>query len=113
MNKLHSLTFLVANVSAVSVFNDGSQNELLNLDGTIPVPYKGNTYNIPVVVWLLHNHPYNPPMCFVKPTQTMLIKVSRHVDQNGKVYLPYLHEWKNVRIISSHSIVFLIIVVMI
>ncbi|ODM88549.1 hypothetical protein Ocin01_18133 [Orchesella cincta] len=32
-------------------------------------------------------------MVFVKPTPDMRIKVSRHVDHNGKVYLPYLHEW--------------------
>jgi len=76
------------------VFNDGSTKELLNLDGTIPVHYKGNTYNIPVCIWLLETHPYNPPICYVKPTSDMQIKVSRHVDQSGKVYLPYLHEWK-------------------
>ncbi|KAG1683149.1 Tumor susceptibility protein 101 protein [Nymphon striatum] len=77
------------------VFNDGSEKELLNFDGTIPVPFKGNIYNIPISIWLLENHPYSPPMCFVRPTQTMQIKVSRHVDQTGKIYLPYLHEWKH------------------
>lgn len=76
------------------VFNDGGTKELLNLDGTVPVHYKGNTYNIPVCIWLLETHPYNPPICYVKPTADMQIKVSRHVDQSGKVYLPYLHEWK-------------------
>lgn len=76
------------------VFNDGTQKELLNLDGTIPVSYKGNTYNIPVCIWLLDSHPHNAPMCYVKPTNDMQIKVSRCVDQNGKIYLPYLHDWK-------------------
>ncbi|KAK3865025.1 hypothetical protein Pcinc_029334 [Petrolisthes cinctipes] len=75
------------------VFNDGIDRELLNLDGTIPVHYKGSTYNIPVCIWLLDNHPFSPPMVYVKPTPDMLIKASRHVDQNGKVFLPYLHEW--------------------
>lgn len=75
------------------VFNDGSDRELLNLDGTIPVRYKGAVYNIPVCIWLLDNHPLSSPMVYVKPTPDMLIKASRHVDQNGKVYLPYLHEW--------------------
>ncbi|KAM5247280.1 tumor susceptibility gene 101 protein isoform 2-T2 [Ctenodactylus gundi] len=42
------------------VFNDGSSRELMNLTGTIPVPYRG-----------------------------------KHVDANGKIYLPYLHEWKH------------------
>lgn len=79
--------------SATFVFNDGIKKELFCLDGTIPVSYKGNTYNIPVCVWLLDTHPYNSPMCYVKPTAYMQIKVSRHVDQTGRVFLPYLHEW--------------------
>uniref|UniRef100_A0A8C5MHX7 Tumor susceptibility 101 n=1 Tax=Leptobrachium leishanense TaxID=445787 RepID=A0A8C5MHX7_9ANUR len=77
------------------VFNDGSTRELLNLTGTIPVPYKGNTYNIPICLWLLDTYPFNPPICFVKPTSTMTIKTGKHVDANGKIYLPYLHEWKH------------------
>lgn len=77
------------------VFPDGTTKEMLQLDGTIPVTYKGNTYNIPVSIWLVDTHPYNPPICYVKPTSTMQIKASKHVDMNGKVYLPYLHEWKH------------------
>lgn len=75
------------------VFNNGTQKSLLSLTGTIPIRYKGNGYNIPIVIWLLDTHPINAPMVFVKPTVDMQIKVSRHVDHNGKVYLPYLHEW--------------------
>lgn len=77
------------------VFNDGSSRELMNLTGTIPVPYKGNIYNIPICLWLLDTYPYNPPICFVKPTSSMTIKTGKHVDANGKIYLPYLHEWKH------------------
>ncbi|XP_069079850.1 tumor susceptibility gene 101 protein isoform X1 [Pleurodeles waltl] len=77
------------------VFNDGSSRELASLVGTIPVPYKGNTYNIPVCLWILDTYPFNPPICFVKPTSTMTIKTGKHVDANGKIYLPYLHEWKH------------------
>ncbi|XP_063043772.1 tumor susceptibility gene 101 protein-like isoform X2 [Engraulis encrasicolus] len=77
------------------VFNDGSSRELMSLTGTVPVSYRGNTYNIPICVWLLDTYPYNPPICFVKPTHTMMIKTGKHVDANGKVYLPYLHEWKH------------------
>lgn len=80
-------------VSDRFVFNNGTQKTLLSLTGTIPIRYKGNSYNIPVVIWLLDTHPTNAPMVFVKPTTDMRIKVSRHVDHNGKVYLPYLHEW--------------------
>lgn len=77
------------------VFNDGTSKEMLCLDGTVPVMYKGRTYNIPVCLWLLDTHPYNPPMIYVKPTANMQIKPGRHVDMSGRIYLPYLHEWKH------------------
>ncbi|CAD7003491.1 tumor susceptibility gene 101 protein isoform X2 [Ceratitis capitata] len=76
------------------VFNDGTTKELFNLAGTIPVVYKNNTYYIPICIWLMDTHPHNAPMCFVKPTPTMHIKVSMYVDHNGKIYLPYLHDWQ-------------------
>ncbi|XP_058834297.1 tumor susceptibility gene 101 protein [Topomyia yanbarensis] len=75
------------------VFNDGSVKQLLNLQGTIPVRYKGNTYHIPICIWLLDTHPRYAPICYVKPTSDMHIKVSMYVDHNGKIYLPYLHDW--------------------
>ncbi|CAH3167140.1 unnamed protein product [Porites lobata] len=75
------------------VHNDGRESELLALDGTLPVSIRGVTYNIPVCVWLQENHPHVPPLVFVKPTSSMAIKPSHHVDTNGKVYLPFLHEW--------------------
>ena len=42
----------------------------------------------------MDTHPYNAPICYVAPTADMHIKVSMYVDHNGKVYLPYLHEWQ-------------------
>ena len=50
------------------MFNDGNQKELLCLTGTIPVPYKGDSYNIPVEMWILDTHPMHAPMCYVRPT---------------------------------------------
>merc|ERR1719342_957357 len=75
------------------IFNDGANRDMINILGTIPVPYKGHNYNIPVSLWLLETHPYHAPICYVKPTTDMQIKFSKHVDQSGKIYLPYLHEW--------------------
>ena len=66
------------------MFNDGRERELLHLVGTIPVPYKGQTYNIPISVTLLDTHPYHAPLAFVKPTADMQIKVSKHVDASGQ-----------------------------
>jgi len=77
------------------IFNDGRERELLHLVGTIPVPYKGQNYNIPISITLLDTHPYHAPLAFVKPTPDMQIKVSKHVDASGKIYLPYLHEWSH------------------
>lgn len=55
--------------------------------------FLGASYNIPVCIWLVNTHPFNPPICYVKPTADMQIKISRYVDYNGKIYLPYLHDW--------------------
>ena len=41
-------------------------------------------------------HPLAAPLVFVKPTADMQIKSSKHVDYNGKVYLPYLSDWSQV-----------------
>lgn len=107
------------------VFNDGTGKELLNISGTIPVSYKSkypvisfskhckyvcrkflglifhwkfadNTYHIPICIWLMDTHPYNAPLAYVQPTSDMQIKVSMFVDHNGRIYLPYLHEWNPV-----------------
>lgn len=67
---------------------------MICLSGTIPMPYKGNTYNIPVNIWVHGDYPNQAPIVLVTPTREMQIKPSRIVDANGRVYLPYLHEWK-------------------
>ena len=56
----------------------------------------GSTYNIPVLIWITETFPFVPPLAYVKPTSSMAIKVSKHVDANGRVFLPYLHEWNHV-----------------
>lgn len=55
-----------------------------------------NTYHIPICIWLMDTHPYNAPLAYVQPTAEMQIKVSMYVDHNGKIYLPYLHDWNPV-----------------
>ncbi|NXA37639.1 UEVLD enzyme, partial [Eudromia elegans] len=75
-------------------FKDGSQKDLLNFNGTIPVKY-GNSYNIPVCLWIMDSHPFAPPICFLKPTENMAISVGKHVDARGRIYLPYLQSWSH------------------
>ncbi|XP_004999507.1 ubiquitin-conjugating enzyme E2 variant 3 isoform X2 [Cavia porcellus] len=57
--------------------------------------YHGNTYNIPVRFWILDSHPFAPPICFLKPTANMGITVGKHVDAQGRIYLPYLQNWSH------------------
>lgn len=68
---------------------------LLCLAGTIPVSFRGNTYNIPIAAWLPHDYPLQPAMCYVVPTPQMLIRPSKHVDLSGKIYHPYLAYWRD------------------
>uniref|UniRef100_A0A8B9FS41 UEV and lactate/malate dehyrogenase domains n=1 Tax=Amazona collaria TaxID=241587 RepID=A0A8B9FS41_9PSIT len=75
-------------------FKDGSQKDLLNFSGTVPVKY-GNSYNIPICLWILDSHPFAPPICFLKPTVNMGISVGKHVDAHGRIYLPYLQNWSH------------------
>ena len=70
------------------------------------------TYNIPVCVWLQERHPYVPPLVYVKPTSTMAIKTSHHVDANGKVYHPFLHEWAYVRFYTQHELITVILLLL-
>ena len=76
------------------VFDNGDERRLANVSGTIPVVYKANSYNIPVCIWLRVDHPNSSPLAYVTPTKDMQIKVSQNVDQTGRLFLPYLQEWK-------------------
>ena len=75
---------------------NGIKRDLVVLRGTIPITYRKNTYNIPVSIWVLDNYPYSAPICWVNPTKDMTIKTSQHVDQHGRIYLPYLSNWDSV-----------------
>ncbi|VDP11538.1 unnamed protein product [Heligmosomoides polygyrus] len=75
-------------------FPDGKRRTAFRLHGTIPVFYKGARYNIPISVYLWDTHPYYAPICYVTPTPTMVIRESEHVTKQGRVFLPYLNEWR-------------------
>lgn len=75
-------------------YPNGLSKELICLDGTIPVVFRDVTYHIPVGIFLSDNHPFEAPIFYVRPTRDMTIKTGRHVDGSGRVYLPYLSEWK-------------------
>lgn len=71
----------------------GNQTNLLHLSGTVPILFQGNSYNIPVCVWILSSFPNEAPVCFVVPTEHMIVKNGRYVDSGGRVYLPGLSNW--------------------
>ncbi|KAE9616423.1 putative ubiquitin-conjugating enzyme/RWD, steadiness box (SB) domain-containing protein [Lupinus albus] len=80
--------------TATFTHNDGLSVNLLQADGTVPMPYQGVTYNIPVVIWLMESYPRHPPCVYVNPTRDMVIKRPHsHVNPSGLVSLPYLHNW--------------------
>ena len=78
------------------MLNDGTSTPpVLMLSGTLPMTYRGVTYNLPIDMYLPPPYPLRPPTVFVRPVASMAIKENhRHVGLDGKVYLPYLHEWR-------------------
>lgn len=72
----------------------GTSFKVLKLDGTVQMFYNGNGYFVPLCIYFRDDHPTSPPVCIITPTPEMMIKPNhRHVDAQGVVYLPYLHEW--------------------
>ncbi|KAL4368119.1 hypothetical protein GQ457_05G033210 [Hibiscus cannabinus] len=58
------------------------------------MPFRGVTYNIPVIIWLMESYPRYPPAVYVNPTRDMIIKRPHpHVSPSGLVSVPYLHNW--------------------
>ncbi|XP_057691611.1 ubiquitin-conjugating enzyme E2 variant 3 [Corythoichthys intestinalis] len=74
-------------------FSDGSQKELLKLNGNLPVKYEGRSYNFPIQLWLMDSFPVTPPICLLRPTSDMAVREGKHVDARGRIYLPILHNW--------------------
>ncbi|GAV89060.1 UEV domain-containing protein/Vps23_core domain-containing protein [Cephalotus follicularis] len=80
--------------TATFTHNDGRSVNLLQADGTVPMPFQRVTYNIPVIIWLMESYPRHPPIVYVNPTRDMVIKrPHNHVTPSGLVSLPYLHNW--------------------
>ncbi|KAH6842338.1 UEV domain-containing protein [Chaetomium sp. MPI-CAGE-AT-0009] len=77
----------------VHTFPDGNSALLLHLSGTIPVLFRGATYRFPISIWVPHAYPREPPLAYVTPTETMVVRPGQHVDPQGQVYHPYLVGW--------------------
>jgi hypothetical protein len=79
--------------NACAAFPNGSSALLLHLSGTIPVLFRGATYRFPISLWVPHAYPREPPLVYVTPTDTMVVRPGQHVDPQGQVYHPYLVGW--------------------
>ncbi|KAL1188953.1 Protein ELC-like [Cardamine amara subsp. amara] len=82
--------------TATFTHNDGRSVILLQADGTIPMPFQGVSYNIPIVIWLLDSYPLYPPCVYVNPTRDMIIKRPHsNVSPSGLVSFSYLQNWNH------------------
>ncbi|XP_037621982.1 tumor susceptibility gene 101 protein [Sebastes umbrosus] len=77
------------------VYNDGTTKDLMSLTGTIPVMFEDKTYNIPVCLWIEDSYPLTAPICYVRPTNDMMVLSGKYISNNGEVMLSYLEEWKS------------------
>ncbi|TGJ88630.1 hypothetical protein E0Z10_g24 [Xylaria hypoxylon] len=77
----------------VHTFDNGVSALLLHLSGTIPVAFRGTTYRFPISIWIPHAYPREPPLGYVTPTDTMVVRPGQHVDPQGRIYHPYLVRW--------------------
>lgn len=55
--------------------------------------FRGTIYRFPIQIWVPHAYPYEAPLVYVAPTEGMMVRAGQHVDQQGKVYHPYLVGW--------------------
>lgn len=81
--------------TSVYTHENGKSELLVHIFGTIPVIFRGATYNIPISIWVPHQYPKHPPIVFVTPAKDMAIRPGNHVDLSGKCYHPYLANWVN------------------
>ena len=60
----------------------------------VSVCLQGTKYNIPVQIWLPEGYARQPPIMYVVPTPTMIIKPNHSfVDASGVVLSPYVRNW--------------------
>ncbi|GMM34762.1 ubiquitin-binding ESCRT-I subunit protein [Saccharomycopsis crataegensis] len=78
----------------IYINDNGSQDLLLSLFGTIPCTYNGTIYRIPIEIWVPKQYPDAPPIIYVIPTNDMVIHPGNFIDSNGRFYNPYLSGWK-------------------
>ena len=49
----------------------------------------------PISIWMPQEYPRGTPMVFVTPTKSMAIRPGQYVSGEGRVYHPYLADWRD------------------
>lgn len=71
-------------------YDDGRTHLLLKLEGSVPIQFRGSTYNIPLALWVPFNYPNEAILVFLTPTSNMLIRPSSKVELSGRVHLDHV-----------------------
>ncbi|SCZ97415.1 BZ3500_MvSof-1268-A1-R1_Chr4-2g07199 [Microbotryum saponariae] len=75
-------------------YDDGRVELLLSITGVIPVPIQRATYQCPITFWLPLDFPNKPPMVFVLPSSTLIVRPGPNIEPSGKVVeSAYLDNW--------------------
>mmetsp|Transcript_22574 Transcript_22574/g.22325 ORF Transcript_22574/g.22325 Transcript_22574/m.22325 type:complete len:122 (+) Transcript_22574:9-374(+) len=89
INELHQVIMKYPSLSAKPTpLMMGNQSfTFICLDGTLPIPFKQNYYNIPVRIIYPNQYPHYAPLVRVIPSAEMIIKPSEYIDEDGGVKL--------------------------
>ncbi|CAO1622814.1 unnamed protein product [Jaminaea pallidilutea] len=79
--------------TSLYISNIGQSTLLLQLRGTLPIQFRGSTYNIPIELWVPRAYPRQSPMAYVTPTQDMLVRKTDSVELDGLVTTEYEQQW--------------------
>ncbi|GBG27112.1 Ubiquitin-conjugating enzyme E2 variant 3 [Hondaea fermentalgiana] len=82
---------------AAEHFSDfGERNLLVELEGTVPINYQSNRYNIPMRIWISKSYPESAPLVYVTPKPGMhIVDGHKHVNRDdGLVSHHYLQGWQ-------------------
>ncbi|CAO1634521.1 unnamed protein product [Parajaminaea phylloscopi] len=86
------------------ISNEGHSSLLLHLKGTLPITFRGSTYNIPVQIWIPRAYPREAPTGYVVPTRDMLVRKTSDVDLDGSIageyYLQWSRKWETKSVLS-------------
>jgi len=83
---------------SLQTYMDNTGNELLliALMGTIPMVYRGATYNTPINIFLPSEYPEKAPYVYVRPNAKMTVKLDHpNVTRNGECMHSYFRFWNS------------------